>query len=763
LSALFRSAWFSVVVLAYVWFASIEARPTNPWSYVLLLLVPLALGWVFRKTPIHGRPEHRDADTARLAARAATGGTLLFLVARTGPLGQPGFEIAAVLGTATALVAGLVALARFPETTGLFSGAHRTRALDAAGFAAVLFSIPLALAFGRATIRQSVLSIDPVTVDYATTTASIAGILLGLAQVARVAYERRLELLASDRARASLIVAITAGLFALAATLLELLAPDRALPAAILVSSLFFCLAALSPNVGRLMASLRAALVIVVVGCPLILLGATLARHAPERAPWFVLATGLLGLFLGLLARRVARPLTQEQLERLHALTRASEAALMPHPEEALAQALAALTPEGSVERRAELWQLAPPRVLFVDLASHLHTEPLDVPPHLVDLARNEPEATLRREVLEATQIRNPATREALGFFQTRRVVAATLLHHEEGPVGLLTLPEVAGGHTRLSSEEAEAMRRLAERLAAVVSITADAARARERELAALDRIRELQHRLVTEQATWTEQANRERLLVERLAHHTRRSLFSPSAVLTEEQLRKLARTNHPVRLKAPPGTDALGWAAMLHLMGPREHQPFLVLDATTGDLPDDRIGQWIAAASHGTMVLLHPQLLPRETLGLLELLLAEQQARSDAVQLVVVTAGQLEDEPKLMFWPHAEHTLELPSLARRPDDLRSMIFDRLARFGIALRGEPYGIEPAALRELLDHDWPHNELELDHTLVALLTQATSSPITVEHLIGIRFPLDDLPDAATDHRAPTPPRARSRSG
>ncbi len=748
MSSPFRSAWFSAAVLAYVWFASIEANPANPWSYILLVVAPIGLGWVFRKTRSSGRPEQRDEDTARLSARAATAGAMLFLVARTGPLGQPGFEIAAVLGTGSALVAGLVALSRFPEATGLFSGAHRTRALDAAGFAAVLFAVPLALALGRATIRDSVLAIDPITVDYATTTASIAGILLALAQVARVAYERRLELLASGRARASLIVAMTAGSFALAATLLELVAPDRALPTALLVSSLFFTLAALVSNVGQLMAALRAALVIVVVGCPLVLFGATLARHAPDRAPWFVLAAGTLGLLLGLLAHRVARPLTREQLGRLHALTRASEAALTPHPEEALAQALSALTPEGSVERRAELWQLTPPRVLFVDLAYHLHTEPLEIPPNLVDLARGEPEATLRREVLQAVQIRNPSTREALGFFQNRRVVAATLLFHEEGPVGLLTLPETTGA-THLSAEEAEAMRRLGERLAAVVSITADAARARERELAALQRIGELEHQLCTEQKTWTELGHRERLIVERLAHRTQSSLFSPAAELTRERLRELASTHRPVRLLAPPGVDAFGWAAMLHLLSPRQHEPFLIVDPTAGRCDGEQITEWVGTAHRGTLLLFHPLVLPHETLSRLELLLARQQALPDPAQVVVVTSTQPEPNPNLMFWPDADHTIELPTLAARPDDLRSMILDRLARLGIALRGQPYGVEPAALRELLDYEWPRNELELDHTLVTLLTHAATSPITVTHLIETRFLLDDPPRPVTE--------------
>src|SRR5262249_59835549 len=58
-----------------------------------------------------------------------------------------------------------------------------------------------------------------------------------------------------------------------------------------------------------------------------------------------------------------------------------------------------------------------------------------------------------------------------------------------------------------------------------------------------------------------------------------------------------------------------------------------------------------------------------------------------------------------------------LPGLVARPEDLRALVLDRLAGVGMRGRGEPLGIDAAALALFLEHKWPGNDVELEDVLV----------------------------------------------
>jgi two-component system NtrC family response regulator len=91
------------------------------------------------------------------------------------------------------------------------------------------------------------------------------------------------------------------------------------------------------------------------------------------------------------------------------------------------------------------------------------------------------------------------------------------------------------------------------------------------------------------------------------------------------------------------------------------------------------------------------------------------------------------------------EAEFALPSLAERAEDLRALVLDGLSRSSLRLGREPLGIEPTALRVLVEHSWPGNELELDSVLLRAVRVARGPAVSAEDL------------AASGFEARTPPR------
>jgi DNA-binding NtrC family response regulator len=85
-----------------------------------------------------------------------------------------------------------------------------------------------------------------------------------------------------------------------------------------------------------------------------------------------------------------------------------------------------------------------------------------------------------------------------------------------------------------------------------------------------------------------------------------------------------------------------------------------------------------------------------------------------------------------------------LPTLAERAEDLQALALESLSRVGLSLRGEPLGLEPAAMRLLAEHDWPGNELEFRARLLSAARRAPGAVVRAEDLLATGF----APSAAT---------------
>ncbi|MBN2194844.1 MAG: hypothetical protein JW751_18655 [Polyangiaceae bacterium] len=780
MTRLLRSFLFPSLVVAYVCLMAIAAGAVTLWPWIAAVTLPLVLSEVWRRTRRPADGEDRIEPAARAALRTTAWGAAMWFAARTGLPGVPSLDAAANVGVGTAAVGALVALARIGSFGGVLSPHPLARSFDAAAFVGILWGIAVAVPVTRAVVPARMIRLDPLAIDYATTTAAAGTLLVFVIASLRAHQLRRLELGVSERSVAALAIALTALIVTVPAALLDVTAPDRLLPIGALVTALFMAWTATASDAATIAAVLRGTLAVVMLGAPTVLVTALFARAMPERAGTVVLVGTATAIAVGLIARAVARPLGPEQSRWLDAIDAASRGALQPDPESALRATLEALSQAtATASGRPEVWRADPEAVLSVDVAGYLHTSPGSAPPRLYEIAVGEPERTLRVEALKAVEVRRPEVRPLLAWFEARDGFSATLIIDDAGPEGFILLPR--GSRTvPMTLEEARAVRLLADRLSALAGVASALARSRERERAALDRAAALetdQERLL---AAVRASAARHRHAAERVARPLRRSRYSPAARMALESATTVGPRVSSLTLLAPPGTDAAAWAACIHLAGPQSDGPLVVVDGANGSEHEplhwqDREYSPIALARGGSLVVLDVAALPEPIQELLAVELTREEAAATgsglpAARMIVSAREPVETlrEARRLALPLARRlgdaVVHLPSLAERGEDLRALILDELAAAGIRARGTPLGIDGQALRMLIDHDWPGNEAELRAVLASASLVAAGPLVTVGDLASSGFRLEPAADR-TDTPVPVAEvrrRARTRA-
>ncbi len=776
-----RFYFLATFAVAYVALASMQQVGVSLERVLVLGLGPVVLAVVWRHTRQLQSPTAPELEgVAAPAVRAAAFGASLWLAARSGPSGRPAFDLAAALGLGTAIVAACVAIARIPHAGGLIKPSRSARSLDAAAFCALLWGVAAALPGARTFWPAKNLLLDPLATDYATSAASIASVLVLIAAALRARVSRRLELGVLDRASGALALALTCFSVAVPAALIDLAAPDRALPFGALGAALATVWAATTREPTAVSSSLRGALVVMALGAPVALSTAVIAKSAPETAGVVALVGCSAALLVGLVARAVARPLAPEQSRWLAALTAATRAALEPEPNAAIVATLASLQKlEESARTRPELWRIDPPEVLSVDLAGYLHTEPGSAPPELYELARSEPERLLRRDVLAALEVRRPDVRDALAWLDSRGAFAVTLVSDDEAPLGLLMLPR--GSRTRPATlEEARAARKLGDRLSAVLAVSSSLARMRLRESEAARRSEQMAAELDSLRGRLTHREKPRHPLVETLAQRVRAAAYSARARSLLEQLQRAASAGTDLALRVPVGIDPLPYACAYHVASSRARGPLVVVDGTlaAAAVPRDPALSPGLRAAGGTLCVLHAAALPLAAQDALAIELSRRGPTSaeDAALLgdfgfaflttlsappeVLVERREL-SRALAQFLIGRE--LSVPALAERPEDLRGLILERLCQTGERRAGAPLGIDLDALRLLVDHDWPGNDAELFAVIDRAAQHARGERVGVADLEAAGFEPEALegPAESADRFAAAPRRRSER--
>lgn len=771
MSTLSRSYWVLVAVVVYTCIgAARSGGGLLPWLACFVL--PLALAEVFRRTgPEPG--DDADASEAHGAVRTTFWGVAMLVAARTGGAAHPALDAAANLGAGAATVGALLALARLPKTGGLLIPTRSARSLDAAVFSGFLWGIATAVPGAYALFPAPTRRFDPLLIDYATTSAGLGTLLVLVSATLRLWIVRGQELGIADRARSAFALCLTAFTVAVPAAWLDVAPPDRVLPAASAVAAAAATWAAAASDPTRVTRALRGLLAVLILGAPLLLIATFAVQTAPKLAPAVVLVATLGAIAVGLVARDVARPLGPERSRWLSALDHAAREALGPEPEAALRATLLSLT---RISRRPgpqpEIWQRDPPESMSVDLASNLRRTPAEAPERLYELGLLEPERTLKTAVLKALEVKKPEVRGLLTWMKARGALCATIILDEDGPLGLLLLPQ-AGRKATLTVEEARAARLLADRLGSLLAVASALARARQRELQLTARAESAETECQRLERVIGADAERHRSAARRLARAVTGMAYSAAARDALIDLERLGRTEPLLVLIGKPGADPIPWAAHYHLSSPREGGPFLVVDisleSSQGLEPfrEDPDGP-LTAADGGTLVVLGLTALSSDGQAKLAQVLEGRAARVpisrvEAGGVVLVLSDTAQELSRLgVLSPELSRRFQasarVPSLAERPEDLRALCLDALGRRSLELGREPLGLDPSALHLLMEHTWPLNEMELFSVLgrAALFAE---NVVTAEHLRSAGFrPIVPAPQDPTP--LPQAPRRRA---
>ena len=482
-------------------------------------------------------------------------------------------------------------------------------------------------------------------------------------------------------------------------------------------------------SVGR---TARRTVVLALVGGGVAVLGASIAAGSYADEAWFVtLLTAAAALAIGSVVDALEAPVRPAGGAWLDAAERAADEAVRADPQEAIQATLLALrAPEGAGAPSPELWTFAPIRVTTIDAAGYLHQRDADLPEALLLVAAAEPEATLRAEVLDALEVRRPDVRPLVQWMADRGAMVATVIACAGETEGILVLPRGGRGEP-VTLEEVRAWKRVADRLATACRARGTQARMLDRARDATVRAAEAQERVEKLLHDRNLDAQRDALATARLARPATVGAYSATSRSLLEALERRTAAGAPIVVVAPSGADPVPYLARAHLAGVRANAPFVLVDATSvrehdpARWTDPRVSP-LALADRGTLVLLDGAALPGDIQRLVARACSEKRApweRPDPldVQLALTTIsppedlvsqGRLDPALALRLGEALEAPIALPRLRDRPEDLRAILTDRLAREGLRVRGRPVGIDHAGYARLVDYEFPGEDGEL---------------------------------------------------
>lgn len=807
-----RSFWIAAAAVAYTAFAALRASGGHGPAWLALLGLPALLALGFRWVERPPRGEDRIEPAARRAAAVCLTGAAMLAAARSGPSGLALIALGN-LGAAAAAMAALVGLARVAGLGGLLEPPPSTRRLDAAAFASLFWTVAVALPAISAVAPARAADLDPLLVHYATSAASLGSLTVTLVALARVRIARRLELGVADRVEAALLLSATALAVGVAAAFVGVASPEAILPVTSAIAAVCVALCTVAADAAKVSRALRLTLAIAALATPPALLAVYAVHEAPRGdlglrgAPQSSIGVAVFGAcaicaLAGLAAPALARRFAPEGARWLGAFDAATRAAMNPEPEAALETALSALREASDAGTAGQappaLYLLSPPERVTVDRAGYARSEPAQVPARLIELAQVEPERVLRVEAAEAVEVRRPEVRPLLAWLAERDVGVVALVNDAEGPIGALAIPRGRRA-SPMTLEEVSGLRAVADRLGAVIAVSAMLSGSRGREVAARREAEERAREVSRLERAVAQSAGRFRAIAGLLARPARAAAYSPAARAAIEQLERLGAAGGPVTLLTAPGIDAVAWGAVVHLSSARAAGPLAIVDGAApapeafaqafararGGSPERdgaapaagsedtprALALWrdpdsspIEAARGGTLLILDAQALSPEVQSYLGAALPDDVGLVVAVPQTVdalVATGQMSERLADRL---GDRAVALPSLASRAEDLRALALDHLARIGVRLRGRPFGLDLRALQAVLDHPWPGNDAEMGAVLLRAALMAEGDVVGEKELAAIGFaPQAALPERPDGIRSEARRARRGRAG
>jgi hypothetical protein len=726
----------STVYVAVLAIVVERGREPSAWLFALLAMA-IAVAAVSRRTAV-----------ARYVGWGAA-----VVVATLGPeRSSRALDVCAAIGVWVAVAGACIAMARIPADGGVVRSRPRSGRVEAAVVAGAFWLAIVAAVTSNGSPRP-LLGLPPEAWRWGAFVVSLGALIFACVWPLRF---RRLELATAARAHAARALVVTCAVVGLVVAVLGEARADTVARVVLTVAAALVAAVALAGDVVRVARVARRIVTLALFGGIVALIGAT-AVSARAGDTWtLTLVTASITLAIGAIVVRLEGPMRPAGGAWLDAFVAAAEdATLHPEPEDAMRAALLALrTPLGLGAPPAELWMLAPMRLLVVDAAGYLHEREAVLPVELAELAAAEPEGALRADVLASLEVRRPELRAAARWMADRRSLVVAAIAAQGETEGVLVLPR--GSRTEpVTLEEVRALRRVTDRLAGACRARASEARmlARVQDLTARAEAAEQSlERVIHERALET---GRHALAAGRLARPASLGTYAAASRMALEALERRAAVSAPIAIVAPSGVDPVPYLARVHLGGARAANPLVVVDATSAVEHDP--ARWsapntspLALADGGMLVLLDGAALPMEVQRLVARACAEARVpweRPDRLDLQLaltgverpeasLAAGRLDASLAARLGDACSAPVHLPRLAERPEDFRALLMDRLAREGLRTRGRPVGIEPAAYAKLAEYSFPGEDAEFAAVIQRLVARSTGDAVTAPDVDAI---------------------------
>ncbi len=766
----------------YVGIAAVRGGEVRPsvWLLVALAVVVALIG---------GRiPEGTEPAAARLRLWTAAGVSVAIATAAltTRP---PWAALAREVGAFFAMLAALRAIHRIEGDVGLAPKATEAaappgfspRAIYRAGIGAT------ALTWGTAALFDGMALFGAASNDSAPFVAAGAGVIsvFGLGATALlIAGARHLELEVRPRALVCAGAVALALLLSVALALSSTMPTDAAIALGAAIASALVVRVARTRDPLALARNGRRTLTLILFGGPVAALAAIAVEGRMSGPSGIALALAVVALGVGALAPKLEEPFLPVKGIMLQALAEARRAAREREARTAMAHALVRIREACAVGMgptaapSPELWLLHPTRVLTVNAAGYLQERSAELPAEIFDVALGEPYATLRTSVLRALEVRRADLRPLLAWLDHREAIFATVIAESDDPDGLLVVP--AGARSEeLTLEEVRAAKLLADAFVAVSQATS----ARERHLA---RERDLQRRIddLDDEAarlrhTLDLEVGRHALAAARLARPATVGIYSAASRMAFDALERRIAQDAPTVLVARAGIDPVPYVARAHLSGPRKSGPFVVVDGTSSrehdvDRWNDERSSPLALADRGLLFLVDGAALPREVQVLIARTIAERRPpweRATPLDIsVALSATAPLDElvesgrvaPELAARFEGSEPIVLARLRERPEDLRSIVADRLAREGLRVHGRPIGIEAAAFGRLVEYSFDGEDAELASIVTKLVARVSGDVVRAADVDALGLISSEAEEKVVDESSRWPERVRSAS-
>jgi DNA-binding NtrC family response regulator len=365
--------------------------------------------------------------------------------------------------------------------------------------------------------------------------------------------------------------------------------------------------------------------------------------------------------------------------------------------------------------------------------------------------------------------VRDPSVRELVAVMKARSAGAVVPCVHLDHLEGALVMPLGERGEP-LAPVEAQELRRLGTALGGALCAVLAQRRAQSQvhELSELRRAAE--NRVATLQGELAALRDQCDALGRALADdQTFHVAYSPSMRRVQTRAIELSAREEPVVLVAGAGAPTLPVARFIHDRGPRWQAPFVVADcaAPRPETVEERLfgsdggkGGAFHSAMGGTLMLRNVPALERSLQARVAGTIRERAGTIDAgasdvpVTRVIATARRPLDELRTegalecaLADVLTGHTLVIPSLKERREDVPSLALLAIDRACRVLGRDPVGIDQAAMSALVAHVWPGDVAELELVIELAVLRTAGKTIT----------LSDLPPFATrasDHEALT---------